>query len=126
MLLLFPSTVIFTNYFPMNYLNILLLPVFESFKWLLSRRLLHQNSVRVSSLSYLSYMYVPLPPHLFHYSNTVSYKHSRLLLKFSCQQWYMSYRFADRLLSTNLYDIYHCCVYSEKLLKVDRGTVQNM
>ena len=25
-----------------------------------------------------------------------------------------------------LYDIYHCCVYSEKLMVVDRGTVQNM
>jgi len=33
------------------------------------------------------------------------------------QQWYMSYRFVD---------IYHCCVYSEKLLMVDRGTVRNM
>ena len=57
------------------------------------------------------------------------------------QQWYMSYRFADSLragsgrncspdtfrkLATNLYDIYHCCVYSEKLLMVDRGTVRNM
>jgi len=31
-----------------------------------------------------------------------------------------------RKLSANLYDIYHCCVYSEKLLMVDRGTVQNM
>jgi hypothetical protein len=29
-------------------------------------------------------------------------------------------------LSANLYDIYHCCVYSEKLLMMDRGTVQNM
>jgi len=29
-------------------------------------------------------------------------------------------------LSTNLYDIYHCCVYSEKLLMMDRGTVRNM
>jgi len=29
-------------------------------------------------------------------------------------------------LSANLYDIYHCCVYSEKLLTMDRGTVQNM
>jgi len=42
------------------------------------------------------------------------------------QQWYVSYRFADSLragsrrfrpdparkLSANLYDIYHCCVYS--------------
>jgi len=28
-----------------------------------------------------------------------------------------------RKLSANLYDIYHCCVYSEKLLVVDRRTV---
>jgi len=58
------------------------------------------------------------------------------------QQWYMSYRFADSLragsgrnsirpdparkLSANLYDIYHCCVYSEKLLMIDRETVRNM
>ena len=56
------------------------------------------------------------------------------------QQWYMSYRFVDSLragslwfhpdparkLSANLYDIYHCCVYSEKLLMMDRGTVRNM
>jgi len=56
------------------------------------------------------------------------------------QQWYMSYMFADCLLAgsgwfhpdpvrkllANLYDIYHCCVYSEKLLMMDRGTVQNM
>jgi len=33
------------------------------------------------------------------------------------QQWYMS---------ANLYDIYHCCVYSEKLLMMDRVTVWNM
>jgi len=65
------------------------------------------------------------------------------------QAWYMSYRFADSLragirtepvpswarfrtdpaarkLSANLYDIYHCCVYSEKLLMMDTGTVRNM
>jgi len=29
-------------------------------------------------------------------------------------------------LSANLYDIYHCCVYSENLLMMDRGTVRNM
>ena len=34
------------------------------------------------------------------------------------QQWYMSYKFAD--------DIYHCCVYSEKLLMMDTGTVRNV
>ena len=45
------------------------------------------------------------------------------------QQWYMSYRFAElrpyaaRKLSANLYDIHHCCVYSEKLLMMDRGTI---
>jgi hypothetical protein len=27
-------------------------------------------------------------------------------------------------LSANLFDIYHCCVYSEKLLMMDRGTAQ--
>ena len=57
------------------------------------------------------------------------------------QQWYMSYRFADSLRAgsgrssvlilfarcqQNLYDIYLCCVYSEKLLMIDRGTVRNM
>jgi len=31
-----------------------------------------------------------------------------------------------RKLSANLYDIYHCCVYSEKPLMMDRGTVRNM
>jgi len=31
-----------------------------------------------------------------------------------------------RKLSTNLYDINSCCVYSEKLLFMDRGTVRNM
>jgi len=29
-------------------------------------------------------------------------------------------------LSANLYDIYHCCVHSEELLMMDRGTVRNM
>ena len=31
-----------------------------------------------------------------------------------------------RKMSANLYDIYHCCVYSEKLLMMDIGTVRNM
>jgi len=31
-----------------------------------------------------------------------------------------------RKLSANLYVIYHCCVYSEKLMMMDRGTVRNM
>ena len=29
-------------------------------------------------------------------------------------------------LSIKPHDIYHCCVYSEKLLMMDRGTVRNM
>ena len=54
------------------------------------------------------------------------------------EQRYMSHRLADSLragsgwkfrpdparkLSANLYDIYHCCVYSAELLKMDGGTV---
>jgi len=47
------------------------------------------------------------------------------------QQWYMSYRFADSLRAgtqavSKLYDINHCCVYSEELLMMDKGTVRNM
>jgi len=54
------------------------------------------------------------------------------------QKGYMSYRFADSLragsgrldpasrLSANLYDIYYCCGYSEKLLMMERGTVRNI
>jgi hypothetical protein len=47
------------------------------------------------------------------------------------QQWHMS-RFRTEhpdpacKLSTNLYDICHCCVYSEKLLTMDRGTIRSM
>ena len=36
------------------------------------------------------------------------------------------WQLAARNLSTNLYDIYHCCVYNAKLLMMDRGTVRNM
>jgi len=44
------------------------------------------------------------------------------------QQWSMLYRLADGCwqLSANLHDIDHCCVYSEKLLMMDRGTVRNL
>ena len=31
-----------------------------------------------------------------------------------------------RKLSANLYNIYHCCVYSPRLLMMDTGTVRNM
>jgi len=31
-----------------------------------------------------------------------------------------------RKLSGNLYDIYHCCVCSEKLLMMDKRTVRNV
>jgi hypothetical protein len=29
-------------------------------------------------------------------------------------------------LSANFYGVYHCCVYSAKLLIMDRGTARNM
>jgi len=31
-----------------------------------------------------------------------------------------------RKLSAYVYDIYHCCMYSEKLLMMERGIVRNM
>ena len=37
-----------------------------------------------------------------------------------------TYTFADSKLLEYLYDVYHCCVFSEKLLMMDRGTVRNM
>jgi hypothetical protein len=40
-------------------------------------------------------------------------------------QFYPDPAAAARKLSTKLYDIHHCCVYSEKLLMMDRGTVRN-
>jgi len=53
------------------------------------------------------------------------------------QQWYMSHRFVDSLragsgrnsiliLLASCHDIYHCCVYSEKLLMMGTGTIRNM
>ena len=52
------------------------------------------------------------------------------------QQWYTSHKFVDSLRAGSgrnccfvlilLYDIYHRCVYSEKLLMMDRRTVRNV
>jgi len=44
------------------------------------------------------------------------------------QHLYMSYSLvtACEQAITKLYDMYQCCVYSEKLLMMGRGTVRNM
>ena len=44
------------------------------------------------------------------------------------QQWYMSYiRAGLGYRSEAVYKpVYYCCVYGEKLLMMDRGTVRNM
>jgi hypothetical protein len=52
-----------------------------------------------------------------------------MVLKFHASRIRMELKFHPdpaRKLSADLYDIYHCCVYSEKLLMMDRGTVRNM
>ena len=41
------------------------------------------------------------------------------------RQWYMSYRYTDSQ-RANVYDIFHWCVYSEKLLLMGSGNVRNM
>jgi len=48
------------------------------------------------------------------------------------QQWVYVIQLASRIRTEHpdparkLYDIYHCCVYSERLLMMNRGTVRNM
>jgi len=42
------------------------------------------------------------------------------------QQYIQVMLAAARGCQHNLYDIYQCCVYSEKLLMISRGTVRNM
>jgi len=64
---------------------------------------------------------------VFHCTHSNGKRH-RGLLK-ACEQDQDGMEFHPdpvRKLSANLYDIYHCCVYSEKLLMMDRGTVRNM
>jgi len=60
-----------------------------------------------------------------------------IIMSFSLykQQWYMSYRFVDSLRAGSGWnwlrrdpacnDMHQCCVYSEKILMMDRGTVRN-
>jgi len=47
-------------------------------------------------------------------------------LSLYAQQWYMSYKFVDSLRATCQQTYMYCCVYSEKLVMMDRGTVRNM
>ena len=58
---------------------------------------------------------------IFHCTHNNGICHTSLLT--ACEQEHL-------LLLTschhNLYDIYHCCVYSEKLLMMDSGTVRKM
>ena len=42
------------------------------------------------------------------------------------QRCYMYYRFADSLRADCQQSCMYCCVYSERLLMMDRGTVRNM
>ena len=44
----------------------------------------------------------------------------------SGRNWFQFRPDPARNLSAKLFDIYHCCVYSKKLLMMDRGTVRNM
>jgi len=64
---------------------------------------------------------------LIHTNFTTKYLHS-VKVKVKQSVYRPGNLTADRLRAgsgLNLYDIYHCCVYSEKLLMMDRGTVRN-
>jgi len=49
----------------------------------------------------------------------------RNFLMYTLQYMYVCWQSVSKL-SANFYDVYHCCVYSEKLLMMDGGTVRNM
>jgi len=40
--------------------------------------------------------------------------------------YFLKFIFGIKLYTFRTVDIYHCCVYSENLLMMDRGTVRNM
>ena len=62
---------------------------------------------------------------VFHCTFSSGICHTRLLT--ACEQDQNgTHPDPARKLSANLYDIYHCYMYSEKLLMVDRRTVRNM
>jgi len=64
---------------------------------------------------------------IFHCKHSSGICHTGLLT--ACEQDQVGTEFRPDpalKLSANLYDIYHCCVYSEKLLMMDRGTVRKM
>jgi hypothetical protein len=61
---------------------------------------------------------------VFHCTHSNGICHTLLLT--ACEQDQDVPSWSCFQLSANLYNIYHCCMYSEKLLMMDRGTVRNM
>jgi len=62
----------------------------------------------------------------FHCTHSNGICHTGLLTACEQDQHGTVFRPAPaRKLSANTHDINHCCVYSEKLLMMDRGTVRN-
>ena len=66
-------------------------------------------------------MFLTVPLSIFKSFSLYTQQYIQVLLT-ACEQDQVS----ARKLSANPYDIYHCCVYSEELLMMDRGTVRNM
>ena len=63
-----------------------------------------------------------------HVSNISSVHHQEFFTVHTAMVYVIQFcwQLAASKLSANLYDIYHCCVYSEKLLMMDRRTGRNM
>ena len=60
---------------------------------------------------------------LLHVSDSSSVHHQEFFTVHTAMVYVIKF---CRQLSANLYDIHHCCVYSEKLLMMNRGIVRNM
>jgi len=61
-----------------------------------------------------------------HVSDSFSVHHHESSTVHTAMVYVIQLASGARDLSANLYDVYHYCVYSGKLLMMDRGTVRNM
>jgi len=88
--------------------------------------LLHSKHRHDSAPKYINVILIIKPTRCINCSNL--FWNETVYVSDSSSVHYQEFSHPDsaRTLSTNLYDVNHCCVYNEKLLMMDRGTVRNV
>jgi len=91
---------------------------------------INDKKVNVKDLINMHFVLIIKPTRCTNFSNLSLEQKSTYFGKFLCPSsgvLHCTQQLSSILiLLTSLYDIYHCCVYSEKLLMMDKGTVRNM